>query len=127
MTEHKEVCLSIDDTQSVGLQKGTTEFKNYFKEIPVPFNIYADFEHNLENVESYQGFYSKKYQDHILCIFANKLVCVDDKFSTPIVVFRGKNVAFKIGKEILKMYEYCKKVAKKHFSKNLIITEEEED
>ena len=127
MTEHKEVCLSIDDTQSVGLQKGTTEFKNYFKEIPVPFNIYADFEHNLENVESYQGFYSKKYQDHILCIFANKLVCVDDKFSTPIVVFRGKNVAFKIGKEILKMYEYCKKVAKKHFSKNLIITEEEEE
>ena len=127
MTEHKEVCLSIDDTQSVGLQKGTTEFKNYFKEIPVPFNIYADFEHNLEKVESYQGFYSKKYQDHILCIFANKLVCVDDKFSTPIVVFRGKNVAFKIGKEILKMYEYCKKVAKKHFSKNLIITEEEED
>ena len=87
MTENKEVCLSIDDTQSVGLQKGTTEFKNYFKEIPVPFNIYADFEHNLEKVESYQGFYSKKYQGHILCIFANKLVCVDDKFSKPTVVF----------------------------------------
>ena len=41
--------------------------------------------------------------------------------------FRGKNVAFKIVKEILKVYEYCKKVAKKHFSKNLIITEEEEE
>ena len=126
MTENKEVCLSIDDTQSVGLQKGTTEFKNYFKEIPVPFNIYADFEHNLEKVESYQGFYSKKYQDHILCIFANKLVLMTNLVNR-LLFFRGKNVAFKIVKEILKMYEYCKKVAKKHFSKNLIITEEEEE
>ena len=126
MTEHKEVCLSIDDTQSVGLQKGTTEFKNYFKEIPVPFNIYADFEHNLEKVESYQRFYSKKYQDHILCIFANKLVLMTNLVNR-LLFFRGKNVAFKIVKEILKVYEYCKKVAKKHFSKNLIITEEEEE
>ena len=48
---------------------------------------------------------SKKYQDHIPCSFAYKLVCVDDKFSKPIVVFRGENTAFRFFEAILKEYE----------------------
>ena len=51
--EHKEVCLSINGAQSVRLEKGAIELKNYFKQIPVPFEIYADFECNLKSVESY--------------------------------------------------------------------------
>ena len=47
LTKHKEVCLSINGAQSVRLEKRTTEFKNYFKEIPLPFKIYADSECNL--------------------------------------------------------------------------------
>ena len=78
LNNHKEVCLSINGAQSVRLEKGTVEFKNYFKQIPVPFKFYADFQCNLNSVESYQGSYSKKYQDHILCTSAYKLVCVDD-------------------------------------------------
>ena len=70
MCWQKEVYLSIDGTQSVRYEKGTIEFKNYFKEISVPFKISADFEYNLESVESYEGSYSKKYQDHIPCSFA---------------------------------------------------------
>ena len=35
----------------------------------------------------------KKYQDHIPCSFGYKLVCVDGKFTKPIVVFRGENAA----------------------------------
>ena len=126
LTEHKKVCLSINGAQSARLEKGTIEFKNYFKQIPVPFKIYADFECNLRGVECYEGSYTKKYQDHIPCSFAYKLVCVDDKFSKPIVVFSSGNAAFKFIKAILKEYEYCKKVMKKHFNKNLIMTEEEE-
>ena len=34
--------------------------------------------------------YTKKYQDHIPCSFACKLVCVDDKFSKDVVLYRGK-------------------------------------
>ena len=102
------------------------ELKNYFKQIPVPFKIYADFECNLRGVECYEGSYTKKYQDHIPCSFAYKLVCVDDKFSKPIVVFSSGNAAFKFIKAILKEYEYCKKVMKKHFNKNLVISEEEQ-
>ena len=113
LTEHKKVCLIINGAQSVRLEKGTTEFKNYFKQILVPFKIYADFECNLESVESYEGSYSKKYQDHIPCSFAYKLVCVDDKFTNPIIVFRGENAAYAFIKAILKEHEYCKKVMKK--------------
>ena len=37
---------------------------------PVPFKIFADFEPILESVKSYEGFYLKKYQDHIPYFFS---------------------------------------------------------
>ena len=43
-----------------------------------------------------------------------------------VVVFRGVNAAYELIKAILKEYWYCKKVMKKHFSKYLIMSEEEE-
>ena len=125
LTENKEVCLTINGTQYVRLEKGATEFKNYFKQIPVPFKIYTDFECNLRGVECYEGSYTKKYQDHIPCSFAYKVVCVDDRFTKPIVVYRGENAAYEFIKAILKEYKYCKKIMKKHFNKNLIMNEEE--
>ena len=60
LKEHKEVCLSINRAQSVRFEKGTIEFKNYFKQIPVPFKVYADFEWNLKSVKNYESSYSKK-------------------------------------------------------------------
>ena len=126
LTAHGKVCLSINGAQFVRLEIGTIDFKNYFIGNQVPFKIYADFECNLKTVESYEGSYSKKYQYHVPCSFAYKLVCVDDEFTKPIVVFRGKNAAYKFIEAILKEFEYCKKVMKKHFNKNLIMSEEEE-
>ena len=52
--------MSINGAQSVILEKEKVGFENYFKQIPVPFNFYADFECNLKSVESHEGFYSKK-------------------------------------------------------------------
>ena len=40
-------------------------------------------------------------QNHIPCSFANKLACVEDKFTRPIVVFRGENGAYEFIKAIL--------------------------
>ena len=73
LTKHKEVCLSINGAQSVRLEKGTIEFKNYFKQIPVPFKIYADFECNLERVESYEGSYSKNIKITFLVVLLTNL------------------------------------------------------
>ena len=53
LAKHKEVCLSINGTQSVRFQKGTIEFQNYFKQICV---------------ERYEGSYPKKYQDHTFVV-----------------------------------------------------------
>ena len=61
LTKHKDDCLGINGKPSVRLEKGTTEFKNYFKQIPVLFKIYADFESNLNSGEIYEDSYSKKY------------------------------------------------------------------
>ena len=68
---------------------------------------------NLNSVESYEGSSSKEYQDHVPCSFANKLACVDNKFTKSIVLFRDENAAFKFIKAILKEYEYCTKVITK--------------
>ena len=55
-----------------------------------------------------------------------KVVCIDDRFTKPIVIYRGENVAYEFIKVILKTYKYCKKVMNKHFNKNLIMSELEE-
>ena len=126
LIKHKEDCLSISGQQSINLEKGTIEFKNYFKQLPVPFKIYADSECNLKNVEYYEGTYTKKYYEDVPCSYAYKVVYIDDRFSKPIVVFRGEDAAYKFIKTILEERKYCKKIMKDQFNKNLIVTEEEE-
>ena len=44
LIQHGENFLIINGKQSVKLKSGSITFKNYFKEIPIPFKIYADFE-----------------------------------------------------------------------------------
>ena len=60
LIKHKKNCLSINGMQSVNVEKGTIEFKNYFKQLPVPFKIYADFKCKLKDVEIYEGSLHKK-------------------------------------------------------------------
>ena len=90
MIKHKEDCLSINGKQSVNLGKGITELENYFKQLPVPFKIYANFECNLRDVEIYEESYTKEYHEHVPCSYAYKVICIDDSFSKSIVAFRGK-------------------------------------
>ena len=42
--------------QPVRLEKGAIEFKNYFKQMLIPFKIYVDFESNLKAAEIYEGY-----------------------------------------------------------------------
>ena len=43
----KEDCLSINGMRSVKVEEGIIEFEDYFKQMSVPFKIYADFECNF--------------------------------------------------------------------------------
>ena len=50
------------------------------------------------------------------------LFCVDKKFSKPVALYREKNGINRFIEAILEKYDYCKKVIKKHFNKNLIMS-----
>ena len=130
LIEHEENCLVINGKQSVKLKSGSISFKNYFKQLPVPFKTYADFECILKGLKSgdkNNGSYTEKYQDHIPCSFVYKLVCIDNKFSKRFVLYRRKNAASRFIEAILNEYDYCKKMINKHFNKSLIISAVEEE
>ena len=60
LIKHKEHFLNINGKQSVKLEKRIIKFENYFKQIPVPIKIYANFECNLKKAECNKGSYTKK-------------------------------------------------------------------
>ena len=43
LIKHKEDCLSINGVQSVKVEERIIKYENYFKQLPVPFKIYANF------------------------------------------------------------------------------------
>ena len=48
LIEHKENCFIINGKQGTKLRAGSIEFKNHFKQLTVPFKIFADFESLLK-------------------------------------------------------------------------------
>ena len=106
LIKHNENCLSINGVQSVDVEEGIIEFENYFKQLPVPFKIYVDFESNLRDVKIYEGSYTKKYHWHVPWSYAYKVVCIDDKFSKSTIIYRGENAAYKFIKAVLEEYKY---------------------
>ena len=119
LVEHKGTCLKINGKQTVKLRNGSIKFKNHFKQLAVPFTIYADFECNVNRVRASDRnnntTYTEKYQVHILCSFAYEFVCVDDRFSKPVVFYRGNNAVYWFIETNLREYDYCKKVIKSIF------------
>ena len=106
LSEHKEDRLVINGKQSVKLESVFISFKNYSKQIPVPFKIHADFECILKKVDgdiesSSNSSYTRKYQDHLPCSFAYKAVCLDSEFSKKIVLYLGKDSVYEFIKSIL--------------------------
>ena len=61
------------------------------KQIPILFKIYADTECFLKRVNSYKGEHTIKYQEHIPNSIGAKLVCIDDRFTLPSIIFKGKD------------------------------------
>ena len=131
LDEHKKDCLVINGKQNVKLEEGFISFKNYSRKIPVLFKIYADFKCILKNLDNdtinNDVSYTRKYQNHIPCSFADKVVCVDNKYSKKIALYRGRNAVNKLFRLILNEYNYCRKIMKKYFCKNLIMSAEENE
>ena len=61
--------------------------------------------------------YTKKDQGH-------NFVCIDDKFTKPVVLYIGENAVYKLIDAILEEYDYCTKVM--NFNKNFVMSVEDE-
>ena len=94
LVEHKEMYLEINGKQSVELKSSSIESKNHFKKLAIPFKVYVNTAYNLEKIHindiDKKTSYTEKYQIHISSSFAYKVVCIDDKFSKPVDLYRGK-------------------------------------
>ena len=111
LEEYQKVYLKINSKQNLKLSD-SIKFKNYLKQLAVPFKIYTDFDSTLRGVKNKyknNASYTKKYQAHVPCSFTYKDVWNDDKFSKPVVLYRGKNTVNKFVKAILKEYGFWKK------------------
>ena len=109
LIKHKEDCLIVNCKQSVKLEEGIIEFENYSTQIPIPFKIYADFECNLRGVESYEGPYTKKYQDHVLVILLTKLFVLVIRLLSQLLFLEVKMLLMNLSKQFLRSITTAKK------------------
>ena len=125
LSNHKKQCLLINRCQTVNYESGTTiKFINHNKQIPISFKIYADTQCFLKGTNSYEGEYTIKYQEHFPNSIGAKLVCIDDRFTLPFIIFKGKNC---VNEFIFKKYKWTKQITKQYFNKRLIMANEDEE
>ena len=140
LANHANNCLTINGMQAINMPepgKNILNFKNFYKQLPVPFVIYADFEAITKKVqgceqseemknEKNKRSYTEAYQTHEDCGSAYKVVCCyDDKYSKDSCIYRGENAVYKFMEQMLEEVKYCKDVIKKNFNKPLVMTEDD--
>ena len=58
--------------------------------------------------------------------FGYKLVCCyDNKYSKPVKTYRGTDAVYKFMKKMLEEVKWCQKMKKKHFNKDMVMTDED--
>ena len=127
LNNHRERCLLINDTQAVKYETGVIKFKNYEKQIPIPFKIYADTECLLKRINISEGKYTKLYQKHISNSIGAKLVCIDNRFTLPTKIFTGNNCVNNFIKCIFEQQKRINQIITNHFNKKLKMTIEDEN
>ena len=134
LSEHTENCIELNGLQAIRMPNKDDcilKFNNHHKQLSVPFVIYADFEAILKKLEKEQTdndeSYTEKFQQHIDCGSAYKLVCCyDEKYSKPLNIYRGEKAVYKFLEKMLNEVEYCKDIIKREFNKPLKMTDDDE-
>ena len=80
-----------------------------------------------KKTNSKKGEYTIKYQEHIPNSIGAKLVCIDDRFTLPSIIFTGKNCINKFITWVLDKQKWTKQIIKQYFNKRLIMTSEDEE
>ena len=82
---------------------------------------------NSDIIDADNSSYTRKYQDHIPCSFVFKVVCIHNIYSKKANLYNGKDSVNKFIKSILNEYNYCRKIMRKYFCENLIMSAEENE
>ena len=125
LSNHKKQCLLINGCQAVNYESGIIKFTNYEKQVAIPFKIHADTESFLKTTNSYEGEHTIKYQEHFPNSIGAKLVCIDDRFTLPSVIFLLlKDCIIKFITWVLDKQKWTKQVTDQYFKKKMIMTNE---
>ena len=124
--QHKKQYLLINGCQAVNYKSGTIKFTNHNKQIPIFFKIYTDTECFFKRINFYESEYTIKYQEHIPNFIGTKLVCIDDRFTLPSIIFKGKNCVNEFIIWVLDKQKWTEQIIKQYFKKKLIMTNEDE-
>ena len=109
LIKYKEDCLSINSMMYVKVEERIIKFENYFKQLPVPFKIYADFECNLKNVEIYEGSYTKNIIIIFLVVMLIRLSVLMIDLVSRLLFIEVKMLLMNLLKQFLKSISIVKK------------------
>ena len=127
LNRHKEKCININGAKKPIYQTGTIKFKNFDKQIPIPFKVYADTECFDKKVNIRKGESTSLYSKHIPYSIAAKLVCIDDTYTQPTKLFLRRNCINEFLQWLFRLKPLCNKIIKDKFNKPLTMTNEEEN
>ena len=133
LDRHVNDCFEINCKQMIKMDKKgeSVKCKTYMRKTKLPFMIYADFEKNfvLENngKNSYESYTNKyhKCQNHVGCSFVYKLLFAGDQFSKPSESYLGQETVHKFRTNLFGKSNYCSRVMKGHFNKDLVMAKED--
>ena len=125
LSNHKKLCLSINGTQSTTYEFGIIKFKNYDKQIPTPFKIYADIECFIKKV-NFKKCTKTTYQKHAPNSICAKLICIDDAHTLPTKILFESSCINEFLRWVFKIKKKWNKIIKEHFNKKLIMSPEDE-
>ena len=129
LIRHKENCININGKQAIKMPEKNSKlkFENFHKQLSIPFVIYADFEAITKKIQGCRPnndkSYTKAYQTHEDCGYGFQVVCCyDDRYTKPVQIYRGENAVHNFMEEMLLEHEYCKNIMRNNFSKELKMT-----
>ena len=77
-------------------------------------------------INYYEGENTIKYQKRTPNLIGAKLVCIDDRFTLPYIIYKGDDCINKFIKWIFEQKEWIRQIIYQYFNKDLIMTNKDE-
>lgn len=118
LTKHLKYCSQYDAQHVEYPIKGNgddiVEFDDFSKQLRVPFVVYCDFEALVRKKDTCLPSPSKSNTtvtaDYEICGYGYQVVCVDDRYTKPPVIYRGSDASKHFLESLLQEEEYIREI-----------------